>query len=369
MTEANRYQRRWSHRRLRAGRGQSLTELALLTPLLAAFLLGLVELAGAYSVKMDLQAATTQAARVGALEGTTTSVDQDVVNAVISAHGLNAARIRQIQVFRAAPNGSIDNGAVNTYVPPFTGTTLISTTYNWPPSTRQPNEPSDAIGVHVTYAYNPMAPLFDRTTIMLDDQTVQHLTPTQGAIPCPIPGIPTNVTAAVNGAINPPNPNDVITWDPDPSVRVYKIYADVNGAGWNTTPIYTGTGSIAGSQLDYIYTGNTTYAPTAYEVTGSNDCGEGKRSLPADDGQCTLPVTPTILDAWVQPGGDYLDWTGLPFAASYSLTQTVGISAPVVMTITAPITNATMPYRERRRRRIQSPPPPPAARSARPARR
>jgi hypothetical protein len=116
--------------------GQALTELALFAPLLGIILLGILELSAAYGTVMNVQGATAQAARIGALEGTNANVDADMIKAVLTAPGLDPASIQQIQIYRASPSGSIDISGTtplsNSYV--LSGTTPITLGNNWPPS-------------------------------------------------------------------------------------------------------------------------------------------------------------------------------------------------------------------------------------------
>lgn len=339
-------------RRRGAVRGQSLTELALFAPLLSIVLLGVIELSAAYSTAMNVQSATAQAARIGALEGTNANVDADMLKAIVRAPGLDPANIQKIQIYRAAPDGSVDISGTtalsNTYT--LSGTTPITAGYSWPPNARNVSEPADSIGVHVTYQYHPLAPLFGRASIPIDDQTTQRLNPLPGAMPCPVPGIPINIAAQVVGPQPPPSSSDIISWDPIPGTTTYNVYANVSGAGWNATPVATVTGNIPSGRVQVTYSGNTTYAPTAYRVTGSNYCGEGQRSMSVPNGQCILPITPTITLAAqaIAPATDRLTWSApwasVPLSGTYLITQTSSNPA-AVSTAVIPIatTNTTMP--------------------------
>lgn len=380
-----------SRRRLgAAGRGQAVTELALIAPLLAIILFGIVEVSGAYGAKMDLQTASAQAARTGALEGNNGSsgncaaslspkdpalqsgpnavkvtndfVDRDIVKAVLNTHGIIPNNISQIQVFDATADGSVYGTVVNTYIPPFlttafSGTQAISgATYaaagaapGWPSCQRKPDEQSDSLGVHVSYKYHPITPLFGQATLTMNDQTVQHLNPSQNANPCPIPGIPFPVTAAVAdpGPLGSPNPNDVITWNQVPGAQTYRVYASVDGAAY--TEIYSGPGTVVGNDVQYTYSGNTTFAPTRYEVAGYNVCGVGQSSVPAPDGQCPLPVAPqnlTVADSATGSNHD-LTWSAVPDKSGvygqYTIAQTIdGVSTTFI--VDAPATNTTVGY-------------------------
>ena len=221
----------------RANHGQAITELALLAPLIAIMLLGIVELSGAYGAKMDLQAATANGARIGAIEGNgglnlttcpdtsggviTDTVDMDIVRAVLSVHGLDQNNISKIEVYKASPGGGVSSGFSNTYIPPFTHTVGTTTSlvaavngHNWPSCQRSAEEPSDSLGVHVSYTYYPLTPLFGRATIAMDDQSINASTPPRTPTPAPSPAfrsasplrrkitlIPRRITTSSPGAL------------------------------------------------------------------------------------------------------------------------------------------------------------------------
>jgi len=85
-------------RRRHGARGQAVTELALILPIVALILLGIVEFSGAFIERTDLSAATNQAVRIGAIEGPGTGcaanpanpkVDVDIINAVLGAKSVS----------------------------------------------------------------------------------------------------------------------------------------------------------------------------------------------------------------------------------------------------------------------------------------
>ena len=291
-------------RRSRAGRGQALTEMALIAPVLALMLLGAGELAAAIGAKMALQAATAHGARIGALLGTgglacvppaavpvTNTVDLAVLNAVTTTAGLDPQSVQQIQIYKAAPDGSIAAAGatprVNTYTP--SGAFTTPTPYNWPSCRRNANEPADSIGVHVSYVYHPFVALPWLSSITMNDQSVQRLNPSQGSNPCPIPGAPLAVSAAMADATH-----DQVTWNVVPGATSYNMYANVSGVNGNqfgTTPIYTGAGTAVGS--GQVQSTVVATATTLYEVSASNFCGEGDRSLSGNDGRSGSTPTPT----------------------------------------------------------------------------
>lgn len=358
-----------------ASNGQSITELALIAPVLIIILLGLVEISGAYGAKIDLQSASFHAARIGALQGNgggtvfscpdtssviTDTVDMNIVQSIISGTaGLNPNNISAIQVFKAGVNGTIAMSGtkplVNEYKPPFiSGTTLITNTYNWPSCIRSASEPADSLGVHVTYNYHPITPLLGRATILMNDGSIQRLNPGKNDSTCPVPGAPTDLVAHYHTDTShfQPATTDDITWTAVDNATSYKIYAGINGSGVGTTPVYTLTTSASGP-LTWSYN----FSPPApagsqvsYQVKGNNYCGDGDISDPVPDGQYALPITPTILAAvpsTTTPGSDYISWTAVSDAQFYTITQTASTGATVPpITVTAPMTSVLIadPY-------------------------
>lgn len=348
-----------------AGQGQALVELAVIVPIIAIMLLGLVALASAFGAKLSVQAAVAQGARIGALEGNgkstsagcantgtpnTDTIDTDIINAVLSG-GIDRNSVREIDIYRVAPDGSVDSGAIDTYPAPFnaSGNPAVYSspaTLGWPCSARHPDEPSDSIGVHVVYAYKPVVSLPGLSTITIDDRTVVHLNPTKNSQPCPIPGIPQNVAAHYGTSQPEPVTTDKIVWAPmpgNPAPDRWQVSANVNNRGWHV--IYDGVVSNVSGQLEYDAS-NSNSAPALYQVSGHNFCGYGQTSLPASNEQYQLPVAPSIITSkadTAHPGQDYLAWTSVPDASSYTLVQIPSDSATVIPPTTIPVSSLTSP--------------------------
>jgi len=139
--------------------GQSLTELALIAPVIALMLLGVIFVSSAYGARMDLQAATAQAARIGAIQGnagnTSTScpygpsndaVDDNIIKTVLTTHGLIASNIQRIDIYKADLNGQVSGNFIDSYQPPFTFP-LTASSYGW-------YIPSDRLAVWSGHAHN-----------------------------------------------------------------------------------------------------------------------------------------------------------------------------------------------------------------------
>jgi len=166
----------------------------------------------------------------------------------------------------------------------------VSTTGNftWPPCARHADEPSDSLGVALRYSYHPLISVGNNPSFTLAAATDQHINPTTGSTPCPIPGIPTGVYAA-NSSLSepPPSPSDTITWTVVPGAASYTIYSNVssysniNGPGFGTSPIATViSNTLDGSTQSYTYTGNTTFAPATYKVAGGDYLGGTAGAIP-----------------------------------------------------------------------------------------
>ncbi len=352
-----------------AGKGQSLTELALITPLLAIILLGIVEISGAFGAQIDLRNAAYQAARIGALQGNggltaftcpnttsgiTDTVDMTIVKTILGAQSVDPHNIASIQVYKAGVNpGTVAYSGttrqLNQYNYPFiSGTSLITSTYNWPSCMRSSSEPPDALGVHLSYRYHPIMSLFGNNTITINGTSVMRLNPTKTDSPCPVPQAPTDVAAHWTGT--EPSSTDAIIWTAVPNATSYKIYAGVNGSAVGSTPVYTVTGPPASGPVTATYAFNPPFpaaSQVSYMVKGNNYCGDGDISDPVPDGQYALPITPTIITATAAgtPGNDYVSWIAVPDAQSYTITQTatgVGAGAQVVSTVAAPVTSTVI---------------------------
>lgn len=342
---------------IQAHHGQSTAELALIAPVLAIILLGLIALGGAYGAKMTLQSATAQGARIGALQGNAgnsvvagtcpapnaDSVDLSILKAVLDTSGIDKRSITQIQIYKAQADGSIDGTSVNSYVYPFissTGNLVYNKAPGWPSCTRHPDEPSDSLGVHVTYAYHPIVPFFSQLALTLNDQTVQRLNPTQGAKPCPVPPYPSGITVAVNppgsspGFVSPYNPsNDVISWSAAPLASSYNVYqsiSTVNGGVINPTPVVTVTGGGTSASIPIVI-----QAPTAYEVTSVNFCGESERSTDVGDGRPDAAATATAQAQATQTAQAQATQTTIAANATATAVANANATATAVANATA----------------------------------
>jgi len=343
-----------------AAAGQSLTELALITPVIALMLLGVIFVSSAYGARMDLQAATAQAARIGAIQGnvghtsilcpygaSNDAVDDNIVKTVLATHGLIASNIQRIDIYKADLNGQISGNLINSYLPPFTFP-LTAASYGWSSCIRQDAEPSDSLGVHVVYTYHPIVPLFGQDTLTMNDHDVQRLNPSKSVKPCPIADPPDDLVAHWNMAQLEPTATDILTWTAVPAATSYLVYANVNGTGLGSTPVLTVPNPPASGPVVASYTGNTTYAPTSYAVRGYNSlCGPGDLGNTAINYQPALPLAPAVVTATASTtslGNDDVSWAPVTDALTYTIVMTPSAGAGPIQTKTtvAPVTSISI---------------------------
>jgi hypothetical protein len=172
--------------RLRDDRGQAVTELALILPLLVVLVFGVVELATAINTAMTIAAATREGARVagalvnggGALgcasgqspnAATVDSVVVAAVERVLTGSGaqIRLADVSAIRIYKATASGAETSGLVNqwTYLvdggPVIAGEHLdfVEQTNDWPACGRNNVSPADSAGITVRYTYRGSTPL------------------------------------------------------------------------------------------------------------------------------------------------------------------------------------------------------------------
>ena len=192
--------------RLRDDRGQAVTELALLLPLLLVLVLGVVELSTAINTAMTIAAATREGARVaGALVnggGTlgcgsgqspnASTVDPLVVAAVervLTGSGaqINLADVSAIRIYKSTTTGAETSGAVNQWAYLADGGPLIGAerldfveqSNFWPACGRVNTSPADSAGITLRYTYRGRTPLRylipGLASLNMNDSTVMPL--------------------------------------------------------------------------------------------------------------------------------------------------------------------------------------------------
>ena len=190
-------------------RGQAITELAAVLPLLVVLVFGVIEFGTALNQTMVLAAATREGARVaGALANgggavgcgsgqspNAATVDPAVIAAVervLAASGtqISLADVTEIHIFKATVTGSETAGAVNVWIYDLNGGPLVAgapldfaeQSDTWPACLRNNVTPADSVGVTVRYVYRTRTPLryfMPFTGINLNETTVMSLNATR----------------------------------------------------------------------------------------------------------------------------------------------------------------------------------------------
>lgn len=167
-------------------RGQAVTEMALLLPLLLVLVLGVIELSTALHESMTIAAATREGARVaGALVnggGTlgcasdqsldAATVDPLVIAAierVLTGSGaqISLPDVSAIRIYKSTPTGAEAPGFANQWVyspnagPVIAGARLdfVEQSSTWPACSRNNVAPADSAGITVRYLYRGRTPL------------------------------------------------------------------------------------------------------------------------------------------------------------------------------------------------------------------
>ena len=199
----------------RRGDGQGLVEFAIIVPVLALFLLGMLEFGLAFNHNMTLEYATRESSRTGSALANGGSgncvggvdlqmVDEQTVAAaqrILKSPGspIRLSDITDIEIFRANSAGNQIASDVNVWhytpgsgpdVDPGVAVDRLDfspVSWGWPVCSRSNGSNPDSIGVRIAYTYRFSTPLGGiinylggsaLTQIALDDKTVMALNPT-----------------------------------------------------------------------------------------------------------------------------------------------------------------------------------------------
>jgi TadE-like protein len=190
---------RWKDRR-GAPRGQAMTEMALILPVLLLIVVGTLEFGFAFDHQLTLEYASREGARTGAAlsngdgdANTCATIDAQIIAAVqrvLTSPGsdVDMAEIPEIRIYKAGNDGQ-ELGPVNRWVyspgngPEVDGAALdyeVSSA-NWLPCNRVSDPNPDSIGVSLTYTYRLRTPLtgfLGFVSLPMSDYTVMALSPT-----------------------------------------------------------------------------------------------------------------------------------------------------------------------------------------------
>jgi TadE-like protein len=171
--------------------GQSLVELAILTPLLALLLLGGFDASIMISDKVTSGSAVRQGARLAAELGgsqtnpgvSTTAIDMQIVqNVQAMAGGMPSAVIQEIDIYAPTRrDGSYQSGVdlVDQYfIGP--GGAVTAGAQTFPINNRKQTPPNEtSIGIRLVWRYSPPTGIFPRNMIQ-SDYSVMKATPVLG---------------------------------------------------------------------------------------------------------------------------------------------------------------------------------------------
>lgn len=313
--------------------GQAMVELALIVPIVFVLLMGVLEVGLLINTKLNLQAATRNAARIGTLDGQSSSADYDIIRAITSTQSIDPGRITRIDIYKANPDGTMPTTSNSedwfTLAPNGTGGyTATAGLIDWPPSQRRIVEPPQYLGVRLTYRYSAATPVFGAIggARLISDQTVMRLDENKGldfvqvATPTDVPtDTPTATPTNTPIPTNTPTATATATPAPHAPPQALTIAGETcNGAGAQFSSVALAWAAPASG------------TPSWYNVYDQSQA---------------LPITRTT-------GLSYTDTFGAPIAAPLAFTVTASYggaaSAPVTATITQPCTppalNTTIGY-------------------------
>jgi Flp pilus assembly protein TadG len=175
--------------------GAALVEMAIVVPLLAVMLFGIVEYGTMISKNLALSGSTRAGARVGAQEGNQRDADYDILKAVENSRGfMSLNSIESVVVYKSADaQGEVPEdckagvavpGVCNVYpasafgmTPDDLYTNAMST--NWPATSRVLG--TDYIGVWVIAEHSWLTSLFSSTPTEVADSAVMRIEPAMAA--------------------------------------------------------------------------------------------------------------------------------------------------------------------------------------------
>jgi Flp pilus assembly protein TadG len=197
-----------SGRRGHGERGNALVELALALPFLALLLFGTIELSMAWVTDNRVEGAASQAARVGAADGSRVEADRDILLSLLAAIPAKVlASVDRVVVFKATDvTGAVPPGCVKAVGDPSEVGTTLCNTYNgttfrsvtatsmvgfggtvgkkdayWAPASRNDalSDPPDYIGVWVRMQHKAVTS-FSFAKITVTGADITRIQPDQG---------------------------------------------------------------------------------------------------------------------------------------------------------------------------------------------
>jgi Flp pilus assembly protein TadG len=169
-------------------RGQALLEFAVLLVLILFMIAGVVDVGGLLNDHINIEYATRQAARTGAVLGNQPTADCAIISAINAAiASVPSATVTQIIIYEAGADGQPQGtGSETIYAGDPTcsinsGTPTLSelpSPNNYPSSVRNNNPyTEDSLGIQVTYQYTFQFPLLGSGVFQGSDYTVMPMNP------------------------------------------------------------------------------------------------------------------------------------------------------------------------------------------------
>lgn len=161
-------------------RAQSLVEFALIVPLLFLLTLGIIEFGWLFRNYMTVHYSTREGARTGAVEGALGGADNQILQAIsVSMQTMPYDDLMSVKIFDQVGScydndTCLANNWHRTHNPPPNAWVLDNG--NWPPTSRQNAEPTDALGVEIQFRHNFLVNLIPGaigSTIIRDHSVVQ----------------------------------------------------------------------------------------------------------------------------------------------------------------------------------------------------
>lgn len=316
-------------------RGQAIVELALIVPIAVLLLMGVLELGLLMGTKLNLQAATRNAARLGTIDAQSANADYDIIRAITTTQGLDPSRVVRIDIFKANPDGSLPTASNSedwyTLTPTGGGAyTATAGLIDWPPGERRIVEPPQYLGVRLTYRYYAATPLFSVIggVSLLTDQTVMRLVENKGLefvqVPTPT-DVPTDTPT--NTPTNTPVPTNTPTATITPTPAPHGPPSSLSAGGarcYGATPQY--------ASVVLTWTAPLSGTPSAYNVYDPAHTGPV-----ATLGAATFSYSDTFSAPLSAP-------LAFSVTAQYSSTASTPVSVTLAAPCTATSSNLTLGY-------------------------
>ena len=142
--------------RARRSRAQALVEFALITPLMFALVFGIIEFGWLFRSHLTVYYATLEAARNGAIAGAGDNADTVILFAISDTmQTMSYADLRQVLIYDSGSDGAcLDPCDQHEQVYHRDDSGWVLDANGWPPRGRVSIEPTDRLGVELTYVHH-----------------------------------------------------------------------------------------------------------------------------------------------------------------------------------------------------------------------